>query len=98
VCSAAKGGLDPQQCANNLLLRFRAGGEKLRPVGGKHRRELSKLFQEAGVVPWMRDRIPLVYAGERLAAVADLWLEQDLVVAPGDPGLGLTWKMHPPLY
>jgi len=28
-----------------------------------------KLFQEAGVPPWQRERIPLLYVGGELAAV-----------------------------
>ena len=91
-------GLDRERCGERLTVRFRSGGEALRPLGSAHRRELRKLCQESGVVPWMRDRLPLVYAGERLIAVADLWFEHDLSAGQGRPGLRLSWRGHPPLY
>ena len=98
-CETVSGeGLDREQCGDSLSVRFRAGGESLRPLGGAHRRELRNLYQEAGLVPWMRDRIPLVYAGDRLVAVADLWLEHELAANRGSRGLKLSWRGHPPLY
>lgn len=57
-----------------VTVRFRLGGERCRPVGRKENHELKKLFQESGIPPWLRDRIPLIYLGEQLAVVADLWL------------------------
>jgi tRNA(Ile)-lysidine synthase len=77
---------------------FRTGGESLRPHAGRPRKRLKDLCQEAGVVPWMRDRLPLVYAGDRLAAVGDLWLDVDLAVAPGAPALRPVWSGRPRLY
>lgn len=34
---------------------------------------LKNLFQECGIVPWMRERVPLIYIDDQLAAVGDLW-------------------------
>ncbi len=50
-----------------LTLRFRAGGERFRPHGREHRHSLKHLFQEEGVVPWMRERraAPLSRRGAR---------------------------------
>ncbi len=56
-----------------LQVRFRVGGERCKPQGSQHHRSLKKLFQEAGVPPWERDRIPLIYAGDRLIAVLGFW-------------------------
>ncbi len=81
-----------------LTVRFRRGGERLRPRGSAHRRALRNLFQESGVVPWMRDRIPLVFTGNRLLAVADLWLEHELAASQAGAGLEVSWKDHPRLY
>jgi len=53
----------------NLSVRFRQGGEVCRPAGRGHQHELKKLFQEWGVPPWERARVPLLYVGEELAAV-----------------------------
>lgn len=56
-----------------LTVRLRRGGERLRPQSHAHTRELRDLLQQAGVPPWLRGRLPLVYAGGELLAVADLW-------------------------
>lgn len=53
-----------------LMVRFRQGGERCRPVGRSGSHPLKKLFQEWQVPPWLRDRIPLIYVGDQLAAVA----------------------------
>ncbi len=58
---------------NDLTVRFRRGGERCKPAGRSHHRDLKKLFQEAGVPPWERDRIPLIYVAERLVAVLGFW-------------------------
>lgn len=46
-----------------VCVRFRQGGEKL----GKHC--LKKMFQEWGVPPWLRSRVPLIYDGDNLIEV-----------------------------
>ncbi|HEV7489948.1 MAG TPA: tRNA lysidine(34) synthetase TilS [Rhodanobacteraceae bacterium] len=56
-------------------VRFRRGGESLRLQGGAHTRELRDLLQEAGIPPWQRSRLPLVFDTDgALLAVADLWI------------------------
>lgn len=58
-----------------LRVRFRRGGESLRLASGEHTRELRDLFQETGIPPWQRGRLPLVFGRDgTLLAVADLWL------------------------
>jgi tRNA(Ile)-lysidine synthase len=50
-----------------LYVTFRQGGELLFLHG--QNKQLKKLFQEWGVPPWQRQRIPLVYINEQLSAV-----------------------------
>lgn len=52
-------------------IRFRKGGESCR-LPGRGKRSLKKIFQELAVPPWERDRIPLIYSGDELAAIGDL--------------------------
>jgi tRNA(Ile)-lysidine synthase len=66
-------GLATEVVRSQVTVRFRRGGERCRPAGRRHNRELKKLFQEAGVPPWERDRIPLVYVRESLAIVVGHW-------------------------
>lgn len=49
---------------------YRQGGERLRLVPGGPSRELRTWLQEQGVPPWRRDRLPLLFRGEELVAVA----------------------------
>jgi tRNA(Ile)-lysidine synthase len=61
-----------------LRVRFRRGGESLRLATGAHHRDLRDLFQEAGVPPWERGRLPLVIGDDgELLAVGDLWLSDE---------------------
>ena len=59
--------------AGPLQVRRRAGGEKIRLAGRTGRRSLKKLLQEAGVPPWWRAHIPIVWQGSQLLSVGDLW-------------------------
>jgi tRNA(Ile)-lysidine synthase len=66
--------LDPAaRLPTPLTVRLRRGGERLRPDGDRHTRELRDLFQRSMVPPWQRESCPLICAGEELIAVADLW-------------------------
>lgn len=78
-----------------LEVRFRSGGEEIKPVSQSHTRKLKKLLQEKGVVPWMRERLPLLYAGDDLVAVADLWIAAG---ATSEPGVGIHWRNRPALH
>jgi tRNA(Ile)-lysidine synthase len=53
---------------------MRQGGERIRPAGDPHTRELRNLFQQAQMPPWRRDACPLLYADGELVAVADRWI------------------------
>ena len=72
---------------HSVSVRFRQGGERCRPAGRGHTHELRKLFQERGVPPWQRDRLPLIYIGDELAAVANLWVCEPFHAAVNEPGI-----------
>lgn len=67
-----------------LRVSFRRGGERLRlrPNGPAH--SIKKLFQDAGVPPWVRERMPFIYHEETLVGVADRWI----AARPEDASLG----------
>ncbi len=89
------GGIAPALATSGLAVRFRAGGEMLRPTGRDHTHALKKLLQEAAIVPWMRSRLPLFYAGSDLVAVADLWIAEGHY----DPaGYAVQWNGKPALH
>lgn len=72
-------------------LRVRAGGERCRPLGRHHSQSLKKLLQEAGLPPWWRARLPLLWCDDELAAVADLWICEGYAAAANEPGWQLEW-------
>jgi tRNA(Ile)-lysidine synthase len=73
-------------------VKYRQGGERCQPAGRKHSQTLKKLLQEYGVKPWLRDRVPLLYVDEQLAAVGDYWVCEDFLSPDGEPGLELIWR------
>ncbi|MFO1433437.1 MAG: tRNA lysidine(34) synthetase TilS [Candidatus Competibacteraceae bacterium] len=76
----------------SLTVRFRQGGERFRPVGRSHSQELKKLLQEADIPPWERDRLPLLYVDEVLAAVAKLGVGAEWAASAGDEGVILEFE------
>ena len=73
-------------------IRYRRGGEKIRLAGRQGHHDLRKLFQEAGIPPWVRERTPLIYLDERLAAVACFWTAAEFAVSgSGCRGLRIDW-------
>ena len=88
-------GIDPGLVGPKLRLLSRQGGEKIRLAGQGKTRKLKKLLQEEGVVPWMRDRLPLIYAGDQLIAVGDLWIADE---AAASPGVAVRWDDRPALH
>ncbi len=71
--------LNKAKLASFITVRFRQGGEKIKPAGRNAHHDLKSLFQEAGVPAWQRNRIPLLYMGEILIAVTGYWLADDYV-------------------
>lgn len=76
-----------------IEIRFRSEGETCQLAGRQGTRSLKKVFQELGVEPWLRDRIPLIYVRGRLAAIADRAVCEGFQCAPGEAGVVLAW--HP---
>lgn len=57
-----------------LGVRYRRGGERLASERGHL--PLKDLLQAQGVAPWERAAVPLIVDGERIVAVAELWLDR----------------------
>ena len=78
--------------AGRVTVRLRHGGERLRLDARRPRRTLKNLFQERGVPPWRRDRLPLVYCGDELVSVPGIGDACEFRAAPGEAGLIVTWE------
>ncbi len=59
---------------DQLTVSFRRGGEVMRPRGRGCQKELKALFQEQGIKPWERDRIPLLFHKQQLIFVWGYWI------------------------
>ncbi len=94
---ARDGGLSERVLDIPLTVTYRRGGERLRRAGHAHKQSLKKLFQATGVPPWVRARIPLIYAGKELVAVADWWLADEFIARRGELGYKPLWRGHPKL-
>ena len=75
----------------SVTVRTRQGGERFMPASRKHSSSLKKLLQESNLEPWWRDRIPLLYRGEQLVAVGDLWVCEGCQAAPNQRGISVRW-------
>jgi tRNA(Ile)-lysidine synthase len=92
---AQSGGLAAEALPPVVTVRRREGGEALKPARSARTQTLQHLCQSQGVLPWMRDALPLVFAGGDLIAVADLWMDARWCAEPDAPGLGIAWNNAP---
>ena len=73
-------------------VRLRQGGESIRPVGRRERHALKKLYQEAGVPPWRRARLPLVYLDGELVQVPGFWVAVEAAAGEVEEGIIFHWR------
>jgi len=73
-------------------VRLRGGGERLRPDPRRPRRSLKNLFQEAGVPPWRRERMPMLFCGEELVWAAGLGVDAAWQAGASAPGIVPEWR------
>jgi tRNA(Ile)-lysidine synthase len=95
LCAEVDTGISPEIAEAGLRVRYRHGGEEIRPVGHDCTHKLKKLLQQEGIVPWMRERLPLLYADGRLVAVADLWIAEECAAKAG---FGVSWRKRSALH
>ena len=81
----------PPKLRSPLRVRFRRGGERIKPAGDTHTRELRDLLQGAHIPPWQRGRIPLIFRDDELLAVADLWMTEAGNCLFDAMGASLVW-------
>lgn len=72
-------------------LRLRSAGERLRPDCRRPRRNLKALYQAAGVAPWERARLPLIFIDGVLAAVPGVGIDCAFQAQAGEPGYEPHW-------
>jgi tRNA(Ile)-lysidine synthase len=80
---------------DRIGINFRRGGERIKDVNQRHHKALKKLFQQHGILPWMRSHVPLLYLQDRLLAVGDLWIAAESVDESSKPRYRIVWENHP---
>lgn len=75
-----------------VSVRFRQGGETLFLAGRGHR-ALKNLFQEWGVPPWERNRMPLVYVDDMLVAIPQFFLHENYAAKKGGVGYEIRFSL-----
>jgi tRNA(Ile)-lysidine synthase len=77
--------------SGKVELRLRRGEASLRPRAGAPRRSLKNLLQEAGVPPWLRQRMPLLYCDDELVCLPGVAVAAGFQAGAAEPGIVLEW-------
>ncbi len=79
--------------AQPLELRSAHSTQRLRPRAGGPSRSVKNLFQERGVPPHLRARMPALHAGERLLYVAGIGMDRSAPPgAEGESRIEIEWR------
>lgn len=77
-------------------IRFRQGGEICRPLGRGQSKRVKQLLQEAGVFPWMRERVPLLEVDGEIAEIIGVCRCEAAMRDQLLRGLEITWHCPQP--
>ena len=66
-----------------LTVRYRAGAERIKPLGRGVTKRVKTLFQEHRIPPWQRDAWPLLFTGDTLVAIPGIAVSESLAVKRG---------------
>ena len=74
-----------------IQIRLRQGGERCRLVGRAHHARVRHLLQEAGIPPWQRTGLPLLYIDEQLAAIPNIGVCDEFAATNSELGVIFEW-------
>ena len=75
----------------SLNIKYRTGGEACQLVGRPTKR-LKKLLQEEEVLPWLRERLPLLYLEDDLACIPGIGVAERYAASSNEQGLLISWE------
>ena len=87
-------GLDKKFLEQGATIKARVGGERCKPFGRHKSQKIKNLFQEFKIPDWKRDFIPLIYIGDRIAAVGDLWVCEEFHTSIEEKGMSIIWNQN----
>ena len=76
-----------------VSLRFRSAGDIFH-FGKRGKQYLKNLFQEWGVPPWERNRIPLLFVEEQLVMVVGYYIADDFAATGEQMGYTICFRNH----
>jgi tRNA(Ile)-lysidine synthase len=86
-------GIDSAKLAGKeTTVRLRSGGERLQLDARRPRRTLKNLFQESGIPPWERTRLPLLFCGNVLVWAPGLGVDARYQAQRGSSGVVPRWE------
>ncbi len=75
-----------------LNIRYRRGGETLKPEENRPNRSLKSLFQTSQVPPWERAQLPLIFMDETLVMIPNVGADVNFAANIDEIGLTVEWK------
>ena len=85
-------GISLDKCSDHLQIKFRKGGEKISSSKQKKQKTLKDFFNEKKILPWTRDKIPLIYDNQHLISIGDFWVNEDFKAAKSEPSFIIHWN------
>ena len=70
-----------------LSIRYRRGGETIKPEENRPTRRLNALLQASRMSPWQRERLPLLFLGEDLVLVPNVAIDANFKAMSDEMGL-----------
>jgi tRNA(Ile)-lysidine synthase len=89
------GPLSRRALPKQVWVRGRAGGESIALQAAGGRRRVKALLREAHILPWWRERVPLIGVNDEVIAVADLFIAARYRASGDEPArdrLRLVWE------
>lgn len=86
-----QGQIRPPQLDEAVTVRFGLKGT-LNIVGRHRSRSSKKIWQELGVAPWMRERVPLIYYNEQLITAVGCFITPEGLVDETSFGMAIDWQ------
>ncbi len=78
--------------SQDLMVRFRRGGERFRKYPQASSTLLKHWFQEQAIPPWERDYIPLIYQADELIQVGNTIVSHRLLTKDKNNSVIICWK------
>ncbi|USR64171.1 tRNA lysidine(34) synthetase TilS [Providencia stuartii] len=88
-----QGQIRPPEPDEKVTVRFGLQGT-LNIVGRHRSRSSKKIWQELGIAPWMRERIPLIYYNDQLITAVGCFITPEGLINDELLGIAIDWQQE----